>query len=430
MIGAVRRAAMTGMRSRSFHNAGFLLAIQVVNLLVQIVTLPFLVRALGPDSFGRYAFFQAIAQFFILFVDFGFQLIATARVAALRDDRPALDRYFWTVQYARVLLALAAILIAAFLGAVVFNSPVDLPIFAASVAVIVGTAATPIWLFSGLERMGLVCIAAVTARLSIVPATILLVHQPGDAWLAAAIISASSLLAGLIALLLIARGRMVSYARPRLQDLRHAYADAWHVFLSNGAISLYLAGNTVMLGTVASPAQVGLFGAADKIRQFASGPITPLAGAFYPRVSRLLQVNPPAAADMLNRLLWGLAAMMGIVSLALFAAAEPLARLLIGREFAGAVPVLRILAVLPLVAAFSTVLGTLTMIPLGLKKSLSQVTFLAGLVSMLLVALLGDGYGAVGAATAFVTTEIMVTLLLFLSVRSRRIFHSPLRRPF
>ncbi len=430
MIGALRQMAMTGIRSRSLHNAGFLFAIQVVNLLVQLVTLPFLVRALGLEFYGRYVFFQAISQYFILFVDFGFQLTATARVATLRDDRSALSRYFWTVQGARVLLTLAAILVAALLGALLFDTRTDLPIFAASVAVILGTAATPLWLFGGMERMGLVCIAAVGARLSVVPATVLLVRQPDDAWVAAAIVSASSLLGGAITVLLIARGRLVGWERPRWQDLRAAYADAWHVFLSNAAISLYLAGNTVVLGSISPPAQVGLFGAADKLRQFASGPITPLAGAFYPRISRLLGEDRQAAAVLLNRLIWGMAAVMGLVSLLLFAAAEPLVRLLIGAEFAraGAVPVLRILAVLPLVAAFSTVLGTLTMIPLGLKKRFSQVTFASGLVSLSLVALLGDRYGAIGAATAFVLTEILVTTMLFLSVRSQYIFRLPLHK--
>lgn len=428
MIQALRRAAITGIRSRSLHNAGFLFAIQVVNLLVQLITLPILVRALGPASYGRYAFFQAIAQYFILFVDFGFQLTATAQVAALHNDRDALSRYFWTVQAARGLLALAATLIAMVLLTALFSSAADRPVFAASVAVVLGIVATPLWLFSGMERMGLVCIAAVTARLAVVPATVLLVHRPDDAWIAAAVISGSSLLGGIITLLLIVRSRTVGWARPRWQDLRTAYADAWHVFLSNGAISLYLAGNTVMLGSVAASAQVGLFGAADKLRQFASGPITPFAGAFFPRVSRLLHEDPPAAAAVLNRLMWALAAAMGLVSFVLLAAAEPLVRLLIGAQFAAAVPVLRILAVLPLVAAFSTVLGTLTMIPLGMKKRFSQVTFLSGLVSLSLVAWLGHRYGAQGAATAFVVTEVLVTTLMFLCVRPRHIFRLSLAR--
>lgn len=428
MVEAIRRAARAAIGSPSFHNAGFLFAIQVVNLLVQLVTLPFLVRALGPDAYGRYAFFQAIAQYFLLLVDFGFQLTATGRVAALRDDRAALSRYFWTVQAARGLLALVAGLVAVVLGTLLFASRVDAPIFAASVAVVLGTVATPLWLFGGLERMGLVCIVAVSARLAVVPATLLLVHRPADAWVAAAVISGASLLAGAITLSLIVGHRLVDFARPRWAEIRDAYVDAWHVFLSNGAISLYLAGNTVMLGSVASPAQVGLFGAADKLRQFASGPISPLAGAFYPRISRLMHDDPLAAAAMLNRMLWGLAGVMGLVSLVLFAAARPLADLLIGPEFVGVVSVLRILAVLPAVAAFSTVLGMLTMIPLGMKKRFSQVTLLSGLVSLSLVAVLGRRYGATGAAAAMVTTELLVTVLMFLSVRARRIFRLPIAR--
>lgn len=427
MLTALRRAAGTAARSRSLQNAGFLFFIQVVNLLVQLVTLPFLVRALGPASYGRYAFFQAIAQYFILFVDFGFQLTATARIAVLRDDRAALTRYFWAVQAARLLLGLAAAAIALVVGLALFRSPADWPVFVASVAVIVGSVATPLWLFSGLERMGLVFTVAVVARLAVVPATLLLVHDPGDAWVAAAIMSGSSLLGGVVTLLLIAGGGLVGFARPRWREMWDACVDAWHVFLSNGAISLYLAGNTVMLGAVAPAAQVGLFTSVDKLRQFASGPITPFAGAFFPQVSRLLGSDRAAASKLLTRLLWGLTGAMAVMSLVLFVAAGPITRLLIGPQFPGAATVLRILAVLPALAGLSTVLGTLTMIPLGLKRRFSQVTFLSGLVSLALVAVLGHRYGAIGAASAFVLTEILVTLLLFLCVRPHRLVGLPHR---
>lgn len=403
-------------RSPTLRNAGFLYVSQISNLAVQAIVLPFLVRALQPDAFGKYLFFQAIAQYAVLFVDFGFQLTATKHIAEIRDDREATSRYVWTVLLAKALLGILAAAVLSVGGAGLLSTP-DRSIFFASLITLVGSVITPLWLFSGLERMVFITASLTLARLATVPAIIFFVRDPADAWVAALIMSAGSILAGLLASYFVFRRKLVALRRPDFRSLGRLYGEGWHLFVSTSAVSLYLTGNIVILGVVSNPAQVGVFGACDRIRQFACGPLTPLSGAYFPRISRRLAVDREDAARMLRRLLRATSVLMGVISAILFLSAPWLSRWFLGDTYADAGSVLAILAPIPFIVGFSTVYGTLALIPLGLKRDFTKIVLACGLLNVVTVGIGGAAFGARGAAGAFLISETLVSVLMFARVR-------------
>ena len=53
----------------------------MINLIISFITLPYLLRILGPDKFGAIAFAQTIMNYGNLFVDYGFNLTAPRDIA-------------------------------------------------------------------------------------------------------------------------------------------------------------------------------------------------------------------------------------------------------------------------------------------------------------------------------------------------------------
>lgn len=404
------------------RNVGYLSLLQIANLAIPLVTLPWVLRALGAEAYGRVAFYQAIVQYLLVFVDFGFYLEGTRRIAECRHDQKAVDAYFSLVQVARAGLAAAALLVAGAIILLVPLAPADVPIFIASLVAVVGGWLTPLWLFAGFERMGLVTIVSIVARLATIPLVFLLVRDPSDAWLSALIGSVSSVFGGLLAVVLIFRNRLVTGLRlPARREVFGAYRDAWHYFITNAAAGLYAAGNTVVLGLVSTPAQLGFFTAADRIRVLSLAPITPLSNAYYPQLSRMTATDPEAARRTLRRLLWVFSGGMGAVSVALYLLAPWIVALVMGPDFAEAVPVLRIMAAVPFVIGLNTVFGSLAMYVNGWKREASRIIIGCGLINLLLLALLGSRFGAQGAAASLLATEILVACCL-VTVLSRKGF--------
>lgn len=402
------------------RNVGYLSLLQVANLAVPLVTMPWVLRSLGAEAFGRVGFYQAIVAFLLLLVDFGFYLAATKRIAEIRTDQRAVDIYFSVVQFARGGLAILALLIGL---AILLLVPViegDVLIFLAAMAALAGTWLTPMWLFAGFERMRFVAIISVTVRLASIPFVFFLIHDPADAWLYALIGSATTLAAGLLAVWLIIKHKLVTRLhRPSLGMLAEAYRDAWHHFVVNAAASLYAAGNTVILGLVSTPYQLGLFSAADKVRVLSLTPIAPVSNSYYPLLSRLTAEDPNEARRVLRRLLWVFSAGMAVVSVGLYLLAPWIVAIIMGPDFAAAVPVLRIMALVPFFIGLNTVFGTLALYVNGWKREASRVIVTCGLFNLPILAFLGMRFGAQGAAGSLLVTEVLVTCCLLLVLRRK-----------
>lgn len=398
------------------RNAAAILVAQGANLVLPLVTFPYLIRTLGPDQFGVFAFSQAVVSYLAILTDYGFNLSATRRVAELHQERRDLSEYFWSVQGAKSMLALLsgiAIVVVAF----------GVPRFAemrgvlfASFPVVVGSVLFPQWLFQGVERMALASTCLVIARLATIVAIFALVHGPTDTWVAAAITSAALVVAGAVAALIIRKQQLVRWRSPSRAGMWSALRDGRHVFASTAAISLYTSTNGVVLGFVADNRAVGVFAAVDKIRLVCQGVLTPLSSAAYPRVNALMHEDRTKAFRLIRVLLLVQAGMTLVISLSLFWLAPLIVRLVMGDAYGSAVIVLRVMAALPFVISFSNVLGLQAMLPLGLDRQFSRILIASGVMNFVLLVPLGMHLKETGAAIAVLATETLVSILIAITL--------------
>jgi PST family polysaccharide transporter len=400
---------MTGSGPGAFgRTLGALYVLHGVNVVVPFVLLPYLTRTLAAEAYGLVAFSQSFVWFFLVVVNWGFSLSATRAAAQARDDPPALARLLADVLGARlVLLAVATIVFAALVVALP-ELRAHAGLHALVFATVVGQAIFPLWLFQGLERV--VVLAAVNAalRLAALAATLALVRGPADAPVYAALLGAQWVLTGAIGLLLIGRVAGIKALAPRLEGMRRAVVEAWSLFLSNVANALYTGVNPFLLGLFASYEAVGLYGGAERVMFGALGLLAPLSQAVFPRASFLRARAPAEAAAFARRLLALMAGLGATAALALFLAADLVARLYLGEAFAAAGPVLALLAPVVLLLALVNVLGLQIMIPLGHDRAyrnalvvmaavnVAGATVLApaGASGMALAVLLSAGSGA------------------------------------
>ncbi len=394
---------------------------QVANLALPLVTLPYLLRVLGVEQFGVYGFCQAVLAYAVVLADYGFNLSATERIAQAQQKPETINRIFWSVQAAKLILALGAL---GLLGLVVWATPqlrAHWPVLLASAPVVLGSVLFPLWLFQGLERMVFVTVCTIAARALAIPLIFWTVQTTEDTWLAALIQACGPLIAGLFACGFIWHQRLVGWAAPHWRDVRQAYSDGWHIFLSTAAISLYTNTNSVLLGLMTNHTAVGLFSAADKIRLACQGLITPFSSAVYPRVSALVAQSPQAGLALVRKVLFIQGGLTFILSCGLWLLAPWIVQFIMGTQFDAAVSVLRVLSPLPFLIGLSNVFGIQTMLPLGLKKSFSRIVLASGLINIILMLVLAPRWEAEGAAAAVLLTEGLVTLIMVLVLRKNNI---------
>ena len=85
--------------TKVLQNYSYMSALNIVSALVGFLVYPYVIRVLGAEQYGSYAFLLAIAMYFQDFIDFGFDSPCTKRVALSHDDKEELGRIVSTVLF-------------------------------------------------------------------------------------------------------------------------------------------------------------------------------------------------------------------------------------------------------------------------------------------------------------------------------------------
>ena len=389
-----------------FRNAAALYGVQACRKLIPLISIPYLARVLGPEGWGNVAFVQALGEFIVMVVEFGFTLSSTREIAQKRGSRTACGEVVAGTFGAQAGLSLLAVF-----GALLVATQIPLlrehpRLLAAGLFYGVMQGVAPLWFFQGLERMMLAGSLEIFSKIAALAGLLLFVHQPGDEWLVLALQGLAPGVSTVAGIWL--AYRMVPLRLPTLAQVRHSLALGWPMFLIRSSASLYGVANVFVLGLFAPAAIVGYYASAEKIVKAGCGLLLPIRESLYPRLSQLA-IHSPEENHRLTKL--G-ALLMGGGGLALglctFAGAPWIAHILLGRGFDPVIPVLRILALLPVIIALTDSVGMQYLLPRGRESIVNRVVLSGGLVSLALAFLFAPRYQHVGMACAVVIAEAFV----------------------
>ena len=96
-----------------------LVILQGANYIFPLLTVPYLFRTLGVETFGLVNFATAFTQYFLIFTDFGFDLSATKYIAANRDNEHKRNSYFVNVLLSKFFLFFTGFIILLVIVAVI-----------------------------------------------------------------------------------------------------------------------------------------------------------------------------------------------------------------------------------------------------------------------------------------------------------------------
>jgi len=393
-----------------------LLTLQAANYLLPLIMVPYLVHVLGPEKFGRIAFAQAFIQYFVVVIDYGFNLSATRTVSQIRDDPEKLSNLISAVMIIKLTLMFLGFIAMLLLVNFVPYLKQDLPLYVLVYLTVLGSVLFPVWLFQGLEQMRHITTFTILARALIVVAIFSLVNHQSDYRLAAALQACSMVIAGLFSLAVLPRMVPIHIHWPSMTQLRQVVIDGWHIFISTAAISLYTSSNIFFLGLLTNPVAVGYFSAAEKLVKAVQGFITPISQAVYPHVAALVRRSHEEAFSFIAKLLRLQATATLLFSITLFLLAEPLVTLLFGESFHASIRLVEWMSPLPFIVGLSNILGIQTMLNFHMKRPFSHILVASGLINVALIIPLAHWLGAQGAAISVLTTEIIVASLMALTI--------------
>lgn len=357
------------------HNTSALLAIQIANQLLPLITIPYLTRTLGVDAYGAYAFALAIVTLACVVTDFGFNLWATAEAAAHRDDPERIKQLYGSVTASKLMLMTVAMLAIFLYAANAEIATEHRSVLYWAALPIIGLTLQPIWLFNGLERMAYITIFVLVSRIVFIVLTFTLVTSAEDLALLMAINGLTQIIAAILGFGILMRLSYVPIL-PKLSACRDVLKQAAPFFLSRVAVSTYTAGGALYLGMVSGTRSVAIYAVAEQLYRGAQALLSPLGQVMYPYMVRtrnyrvLLQAT--AAATLVACLGSALTAFLGanIISF------------LFGKEFVEALPVLHIFLLTIIINTPSILLGYPMLGALGKLHLANRSVLVAGVLQI------------------------------------------------
>lgn len=391
---------------------------QALGYLLPLAATPILIHRVGVQEYGLFALVQVLGLLTQAVVDYGFSFTATRSVVSARDDRAKCCAILVNVTVAKAGLYAVCLMVAA-LAALVFHESVYSPVLTGYFPyslLSVSSLLIPLWYFQGMGDVHRAAIFTGLARVVSLVALFFFVHP------------ASSLVE--IALLYTVPGVVVAGyfwftalpARPdwRLldwQQVRSLLADGRHIFATNVlSIGLTNAG-PLIISTVAGPATVGLYSAAERVAKTISYIYGPLTQAIYPRVVSSFQSGQSQGIRFLKRVM-ALYLGSGLVlgALAFFGADYIMAKL--GAPGTESSLVLKLLAIWVLISIANNVTGLQLLTALGQSRYYMRCFLASALVYLISAFLLTYAWAIIGPAIALMAGETCLFILVAMKARS------------
>lgn len=401
--------------------------VQIAEYILPLVTIPYLVRVLGPEKFGLVAFSQAFIQYFVIVTDYGFNYSATREISIHREDRKRISEIFCTVMVIKTAFMMSSLIILCILIFSVAKFSSEPVIYLFSFGTAIGNVLFPVWLFQGIERMKTIAIANIAAKIFFTASVFIVVTSQADYLYVPLLNSLGIILSGIISLWVVVVKLQLSIKFPSAAMMLHELKEGWNVFISTVAINLYTTSNVVILGLFSNNTIVGYYSAGDRVVKASLGLLIPLSQAIYPYVSKLASESKEVAMSFIRNIikLAGLATLL--ISLVLFVAAPQISDFVLGAQFKESIPIIRIFALLPFLVSMSNIFGIQIMLNFGLKKAFSNILILSSVVNIFLSLILVRSFLHIGIAISVLLTEIIVTTSMLVVLQYNGLNVMPVR---
>lgn len=402
-------------RKQLYSNVVSLSFMQATNYIIPLVAVPYLIRVMGNERFGLVMFVQVFMQYFMILVDFGFELTATREISIHRNDKRKMSEIFYGVMTVKAFLLLGSLIV---MSGVVYSFDqfrAEWKLYFLSFGMVVGQMLFPIWFFQGTERMRYVMYFNLLAKTLFTGLVFVTIHHPEDYRMYAVVNSAGYMLAGVVSLIVASQMDLLSFVAPSRHAMVALLRKSRDVFISNVGGSLYMTSTPFVLGVVTGRTElVGYYTVAEKVVRGIRYSITPVTQALFPFLSkRFLGEHPRDSIRVLFKILIYLTPLLIVLVLLVNVFAKQFVFVLTGGVNPSTIVCMRILSVLLLAGTYNNVFGVLGMLNLGMESQFRNSVLLCGVFNIF-GSIIGSYFLLdVGASLSMILTDTFLALLLF-----------------
>ena len=391
------------------------LSYTILNLILPLITAPYISRIVGPHGVGMYSYYYSIASYFVIFGKLGLINYGTRLVSKVRDDRNDLNKTFSSIYYQQIIAGIITILI--YIAYAIFISNDKL------LSIIMITLVASIlfdidWLYSGLEQFKVIALKNFVIKIITVLCIFLFVKNKNDLWLYALILCLGNTL-GFISMWFGVK-KSVRFVKVEWRDITNHFRPNLILLVPVIAVNIYRTLDKIIVGYISGMVQTGYYENAEKIIYALCGIITSFGTVMMPKISNLIANGKKNESQkyLINSMNFIMFITCGI-SFGVVAISEKLTVVVFGIDFIMSAELLRALALTIIFIGWANVIRTQYIMPNNLDNLYIKSVVIGAIVNFTINILLIPQINAYGAVIGTFIAEFIAALLQTIQVRKK-----------
>lgn len=358
------------------ENFVYLSLLQVTGYIFPLITLPYLARVIGVDSFGKIAFASAIIVWVQTITDWGFNYTATRDVAKNRENKEKVSDIFSNVLWARLLLMILSLVL---LITTIFTIPYfreNRTIILITFLIVPGQIMFPDWFFQAMERMKYITILNLISKSLFTLLIFIFIKEKSDFILQPLFNTLGFLVSGIISMYIIVIRWKIKIKQPTLNSILITIKNSTDVFFNNFVPNLFNSFSIILLGIFGTPTSNGKFDAGTKFVDTSQQFMNIIARSFFPYLSRKIDKHNFYVKINIYISL--------CLSILLFLFSPLIIKIFFTPEFNDSINILRILSITIFFMSVRNAYGTHFMLIMGYQRKMWTITLWCSILGFIL----------------------------------------------
>lgn len=386
---------------------------QILNLILPLITAPFLSRVLGAESLGIISYTTSVVNYFVLFAMLGLTNYGTRSIAVVKNDKKDRNRVFTEIYVLQVFTSTIALIVYALY--MVFICDDNILVSWIQGIAILACLFDINWFFFGIEKFKITVIRSMVIRVVSVIMILLFVKQPSDLWLYSILLLGSTFVSQIV--LWVYLPKYTHIVKVKFHDVKKHLLPNIKLFIPLLAMSVYHIMDKTMLGRMSSYLESGYYYNADKVINIPIGLLTGVGTVLLPRVSALAGGNNKAQA---NRLFNDSIIVIGCFSAALCcgiaAIAEEFTPFFFGPGYEPCILLIITLSPVLFIKGFTLISRNAYLIPNNMENKLTASVVAGAIANLVANFLLIPLFGALGAVIGTIIAEFVSFVLQYVMI--------------
>ncbi|MCI4249889.1 oligosaccharide flippase family protein [Bacillus thuringiensis] len=380
---------------------------QVLQIILPLVTLPYISNVLHADNVGIYTFSFSIASYFMLFAMLGVNNYGSRCIAKVRDKEGEIEKTFWSIYYAQLTTAITSIIIYMIYIAFLDNEH-QLVALILIIYVISGLLDVN-WFFWGIEKFKITITRNIIVKLMTVVCIFLFVKTEEDIYIYTLIMALGALIGQTITWIYLKD--YVSFRLPKYKECMVHFKPLLVLFIPVIAISMYKTMDKIMIGLLSNYAEVAYFSYSENIIAIPAVVTTALGAVTLPRIANLLANGNKGMGekyiDYSLQIAMFLSCAMGF---GMGAVAEFFVPVFFGSGFSQSALIMQALFPTVIFTAWASIIRTQYLIPNAKDKPYVISTIIGAIINLVVNLITIPKFGGIGAVAGTLLAEGIVAI--------------------